>query len=259
MRLLIIRARNNNLTNYGVPIGLFELEDLSTVDLSYNNLKECPAELENARTLLVLNLSNNEIEVIPNQVHNQFSTFSDPSVIRRDIQVQSGFINLFFTLPGLHQLDGFDDFRFEQQQVGDAATTDAPPDEPANFDSQQQSHAPRTITSAACTSQPAMPAHEKHAKNHFQHACRYVKTRFGTSVMKCDSGWDALTFQAVQNKDLVLALLFCSVALPFEAMPSDFNNIAITKPYAVSAVFWKKEEKSYDLFYEKNIMTVSHQ
>jgi len=66
--LRVLRARNNNLTNYGVPIGLFELEDLSTVDLSYNNLKECPAELENARTLLVLNLSNNEIEVIPNQV-----------------------------------------------------------------------------------------------------------------------------------------------------------------------------------------------
>ena len=65
---MISRARNNNLTNYGVPIGLFELEDLSTVDLSYNNLKECPAELENAKTLLVLNLSNNEIELIPNQV-----------------------------------------------------------------------------------------------------------------------------------------------------------------------------------------------
>jgi len=66
--LRVLRARNNQLTNYGVPIGLFELEDLSTVDLSYNNLKECPAELENAKTLLVLNLSNNEIEVIPNQV-----------------------------------------------------------------------------------------------------------------------------------------------------------------------------------------------
>lgn len=66
--LRVLRARNNQLTNYGVPIGIFELEDLSTVDLSYNKLRECPAELENARTLLVLNLSNNEIEVIPNQV-----------------------------------------------------------------------------------------------------------------------------------------------------------------------------------------------
>ncbi|PVD37897.1 hypothetical protein C0Q70_00499 [Pomacea canaliculata] len=37
-------------------------------DLSHNNLREVPPELENAKSVLVLNLSHNEIEMIPNQL-----------------------------------------------------------------------------------------------------------------------------------------------------------------------------------------------
>uniref|UniRef100_A0A8D0PZC8 FLII actin remodeling protein n=1 Tax=Sus scrofa TaxID=9823 RepID=A0A8D0PZC8_PIG len=46
--------------------------DLSSLpslrDLSYNQLTECPRELENAKNMLVLNLSHNSIESIPNQL-----------------------------------------------------------------------------------------------------------------------------------------------------------------------------------------------
>ncbi|KAI6076565.1 Protein flightless-1-like protein [Aix galericulata] len=37
-------------------------------DLSYNQLTECPRELENAKNMLVLNLGHNSIEAIPNQL-----------------------------------------------------------------------------------------------------------------------------------------------------------------------------------------------
>lgn len=37
-------------------------------DLSYNQLTECPRELENAKNMLVLNLGHNSIDTIPNQL-----------------------------------------------------------------------------------------------------------------------------------------------------------------------------------------------
>ncbi|XP_040830440.1 protein flightless-1 homolog isoform X3 [Ochotona curzoniae] len=57
--LRAIVARANNLKNSGVPDDIFQLEDLSVLDLSYNQLTECPRELENAKNMLVLNLSHN--------------------------------------------------------------------------------------------------------------------------------------------------------------------------------------------------------
>jgi len=44
----------------GLPQEIFMLEELTTLDLSHNNLKEVPQGLEKARSLLVLNLSSNQ-------------------------------------------------------------------------------------------------------------------------------------------------------------------------------------------------------
>uniref|UniRef100_A0A8D2LX33 Protein flightless-1 homolog n=1 Tax=Varanus komodoensis TaxID=61221 RepID=A0A8D2LX33_VARKO len=66
--LRAIVARANCLKNSGVPDDLFQLEDLSVLDLSYNQLTEVPRELENAKNMLVLSLKHNSIDSIPNQL-----------------------------------------------------------------------------------------------------------------------------------------------------------------------------------------------
>lgn len=57
LRNLILRR--NNIKSSGVPNELFNLFDLTTLDLSHNKLKEVPEGLERAKSLLVLNLSHN--------------------------------------------------------------------------------------------------------------------------------------------------------------------------------------------------------
>uniref|UniRef100_A0A8D0GFE8 FLII actin remodeling protein n=1 Tax=Sphenodon punctatus TaxID=8508 RepID=A0A8D0GFE8_SPHPU len=59
LQKLAIVARANSLKNSGVPDDIFQLDDLSVLDLSYNQLTECPRELENAKNMLVLNLGHN--------------------------------------------------------------------------------------------------------------------------------------------------------------------------------------------------------
>ncbi|XP_053550578.1 protein flightless-1 homolog [Bombina bombina] len=66
--LRAIVARANSLKNSGIPDDIFQLDDLSVLDLSYNQLTECPRELENSKNMLVLNLSHNSIDQIPNQL-----------------------------------------------------------------------------------------------------------------------------------------------------------------------------------------------
>ncbi|XP_048519020.1 protein flightless-1 [Dendroctonus ponderosae] len=61
-----LNLRHNKVKSSGIPAELFHLEELSTLDLSHNNLKEVPEGLERARSLLVLNLSHNHIDAIPN-------------------------------------------------------------------------------------------------------------------------------------------------------------------------------------------------
>ncbi|CAG5096837.1 Similar to fliI: Protein flightless-1 (Drosophila melanogaster) [Cotesia congregata] len=63
-----LNIRHNSLKTSGVPCELFNLEELTTLDLGYNNLKEVPEGLEKARSLLNLNLSHNQIETIPNSL-----------------------------------------------------------------------------------------------------------------------------------------------------------------------------------------------
>ncbi|KAI2581711.1 FLII actin remodeling protein, partial [Homo sapiens] len=53
------------------PDDIFKLDDLSVLDLSHNQLTECPRELENAKNMLVLNLSHNSenrLESLPPQM-----------------------------------------------------------------------------------------------------------------------------------------------------------------------------------------------
>ncbi|XP_025831083.1 protein flightless-1-like, partial [Agrilus planipennis] len=66
--LRTLNLRRNKVRNSGIPIELFNSEELSTLDLSHNNLKEVPEGLEKAKSLLVLNLSNNQIDSIPNSL-----------------------------------------------------------------------------------------------------------------------------------------------------------------------------------------------
>lgn len=66
--LRVLNARHNKLKNSGVPNNLHDLEDLTVLDLSYNELSDVPNNLEEAKTLLVLNLASNKITSIPSQL-----------------------------------------------------------------------------------------------------------------------------------------------------------------------------------------------
>ncbi|XP_014245300.1 protein flightless-1 [Cimex lectularius] len=61
-----LNIRRNKVKSSGIPADLFRSEELTTLDLSHNSLKEVPEGLEKSRTLLVLNLSHNNITSIPN-------------------------------------------------------------------------------------------------------------------------------------------------------------------------------------------------
>jgi len=102
--LRILNCRENKLKNSGIPAGIFDLDDLSVVDLSHNQLREVPDELDHAKNLLVLNLSYNIIETIPNQLfinvsdlmyvdlsHNNLETL--PPQVRRLTNLQTLILN----------------------------------------------------------------------------------------------------------------------------------------------------------------------
>lgn len=55
-----LNLRHNNIKSSGIPPELFQLDELTTIDLSHNKLKEVPDGLEKAKNLLVLNLSHNQ-------------------------------------------------------------------------------------------------------------------------------------------------------------------------------------------------------
>lgn len=57
--LRVINCKDNHINKEGVPKDIFNLEELSVLDLSHNELEAVPLCLENARNMLVLNLSHN--------------------------------------------------------------------------------------------------------------------------------------------------------------------------------------------------------
>lgn len=59
--LRVINCKNNHIREEGVPPDLFNLEELSVLDLSHNDLEAIPSSLENARSMLVLNLGHNRL------------------------------------------------------------------------------------------------------------------------------------------------------------------------------------------------------
>merc|ERR1719167_1474820 len=63
--LRTLNLRYNNLTHKNIPPQVFENEELSTLDLSHNQLTEVPEGLMRCKSLLVLNLSHNQIEMVP--------------------------------------------------------------------------------------------------------------------------------------------------------------------------------------------------
>jgi Leucine-rich repeat (LRR) protein len=52
----------------GIPTDIFRMKDLTIIDFSHNQLRDAPANLEYAKCGIVLNLSHNNIETVPNQV-----------------------------------------------------------------------------------------------------------------------------------------------------------------------------------------------
>ncbi|XP_023344300.1 protein flightless-1 isoform X2 [Eurytemora carolleeae] len=66
--LRTLNLRYNNLTHTNIPVEVFENEELSTLDLSHNQLQQIPEGLLRCRSLLVLNLSHNQIEMVPSQL-----------------------------------------------------------------------------------------------------------------------------------------------------------------------------------------------
>jgi Leucine-rich repeat (LRR) protein len=56
----VLNLSKNKLKNSGIPSELFALEELTTVDLSHNELTSVPEGLDKAKNLLVLNLSHNK-------------------------------------------------------------------------------------------------------------------------------------------------------------------------------------------------------
>ena len=57
--LRVINCKNNHITKDGVPANIFNLEELSVLDLSHNELEAVPTCLDMAKSMLVLNLSHN--------------------------------------------------------------------------------------------------------------------------------------------------------------------------------------------------------
>ena len=53
--------RHNKLQKEGIPYALFDLEELTTLDFSHNNLDSCPENIHRAKALLVLNVAHNRL------------------------------------------------------------------------------------------------------------------------------------------------------------------------------------------------------
>ncbi|KRX42887.1 Protein flightless-1 -like protein [Trichinella murrelli] len=61
-------VRNNQIKTSGIPTDIFDMQDLNIIDFNRNALKETPPNLDHATGAIVLNLSHNNLESIPNQV-----------------------------------------------------------------------------------------------------------------------------------------------------------------------------------------------
>ncbi|VDN08086.1 unnamed protein product [Thelazia callipaeda] len=67
-RLRSVIVRQNQIKTSGIPTDIFRMKDLTIIDFSHNILREVPPNLEYAKCAIVLNLSHNNIENIPNTI-----------------------------------------------------------------------------------------------------------------------------------------------------------------------------------------------
>lgn len=68
MLILLIMNILFKIKTSGIPTDIFRMKDLTIIDFSHNLLREVPPNLEYAKCAIVLNLSFNNIENIPNAV-----------------------------------------------------------------------------------------------------------------------------------------------------------------------------------------------
>uniref|UniRef100_A0A914HBG3 Gelsolin-like domain-containing protein n=1 Tax=Globodera rostochiensis TaxID=31243 RepID=A0A914HBG3_GLORO len=63
-----IIVRHNQIKTSAIPTDIFRMKDLAIIDFSNNLLRDVPSNLEYAKCAIVLNLSGNNIENVPNQI-----------------------------------------------------------------------------------------------------------------------------------------------------------------------------------------------
>ena len=60
----MLNAKHNVIESDKISAKLFDLSELTTVDLSHNNLTEIPAHIATATSLIVLSLAHNNITTV---------------------------------------------------------------------------------------------------------------------------------------------------------------------------------------------------
>lgn len=71
--LKILDCRRNKIGGNNIPVELFNIKSLTVLDLSHNNLTVIPKCLENCHSLTVLNLSHNHLRTINEQLFIQLT------------------------------------------------------------------------------------------------------------------------------------------------------------------------------------------
>lgn len=66
--LKFLMCRHNGILGDNIPVGLFDLEALTVLDLSHNKLSVIPQCLENCKSLTVLNISHNNLKQVSEQL-----------------------------------------------------------------------------------------------------------------------------------------------------------------------------------------------
>lgn len=70
-QLKFLNCRYNKINGSDVPVELFNIETLTVLDLSHNNLTVIPKGLENCKSLTVLNLGHNNLKNLSEQLFTQ--------------------------------------------------------------------------------------------------------------------------------------------------------------------------------------------
>lgn len=75
-KLKFLLCHHNRIFETDIPVELFNLQSLTVLDLSHNNLKVIPENLENCKSLVVLNLSHNQMRSLSKKIFVQLTELS---------------------------------------------------------------------------------------------------------------------------------------------------------------------------------------